>query len=114
MATKARLFRIRQQREANPPKPKKPRPPRRDVPIDTSKPGVSATNRKAGLGDTAKRNLSKRAAKKGGALLEGSATGKPSRKSTRRSTGRLKRSTGLQRKAVRNAHSPSARAAKRR
>jgi hypothetical protein len=114
MATKAQLFRLKQQREANPPKPKKPRPPRRDLVVDTSKPGVSATDRKAGQGRTAPRNLSKSAEKKGGVQLEDSATGKPSRKSTRRSTGRLKQSVSLQQKAVRNTHSPGARAAKTR
>jgi len=112
MATKAQSFRTQQQREANPPKPKKPRPPRRDVVVDTAKPGVSATDRKAGNGSTASRNLSKSAAKKGGARLEDSATGKPSRKSTRKSTGRLKQSASLQQKAVRTAHSAKTRATK--
>lgn len=112
MATKAQMFRAQQQREAKPPKPKKPRPPRKDVPVDTSKPGVSATDRRVGYGNTASRNMSKRAHKKGGARLEDSATGKPSRKSTRRSEGRLKRAVNLQREAVRKAHSAKARAAK--
>jgi len=114
MATKAQSFRSQQQREANPPKAKKPRPPRRDLVVDTSKPGVSATDRKAGHGSTLTRNLSKSAEKKGGARLEDSATGKPSRKSTRKSTGRVKRSASLQQKAVRAAHSPKSRAAKAR
>lgn len=112
MATKAQMFRAQQQREANPPKPKQPRPPRRDLGVDTSRPGVSATDRKIGHGSTAARNLSKRAEKKGGARLEDSATGRPSRKSTR--PGRLKPSGGLRHKAVRNAHSPKAQAAKAR
>lgn len=114
MATKAQMFRTQQQREAKPPKPKKLRRPRKDVPVDTSKPGVSATDRRVGYGNTASRNMSARARKKGGARLENSATGKPSRKSTRRSEGRLKRSVNLQRKAVRDAHSAKTSATKAR
>ncbi|MBN2573601.1 MAG: hypothetical protein JXP73_03475 [Deltaproteobacteria bacterium] len=112
MATKAQSFRAQQQREAKPPKPKQPRRQRKDVPVDTSRPGVSATDRKVGSGSTASRNMSKRARRKGGAYLEDSATGKPSRKSTRRSEGRLKRSVNLQRKVVGKAHSAGTRAAK--
>lgn len=108
MATKAEMARARQER-SGPKKPKKPRRPRRDLDVDTSKPGVSATDRKAGAGSTAKRNLSKRAAKKGGASLEDSAT-KPSRKSTRRSSGRAKRSSNLERRAGRATTAPKARA----
>ena len=74
-------------RAANPPKPKRAPRPRRDLVVDTSKPGVSATDRKAGGGATASRNASKSSAKKGGAALEDSQTGKPSRKSTRGSSG---------------------------
>lgn len=77
--------------------------------MDTSKPGVSATDRKAGAGSTAKRNVSKRAAKKGGAVLEDSAT-KPSRKSTRRASGRAKRSSNMERRSTRAATAPKARA----
>ena len=61
---------------------------RRDVPVDTSKPGVSATDRKAGQGSTASRNRSLHAARKAGAVLEDSA-GIPSRKSSRRSRGKV-------------------------
>ncbi len=110
MATKAQLFRMQQQRSANPPRPKWPRRPRRDVPVDTSLPGVSASDRKAGQGRTAARNASKSAQRKGGALLEDSATGKPSRKSTRKSTGRLKLTSNLQRQAIRETRSPQSRA----
>ena len=90
MSTKAEQFRVMQQRNANPPKAKQPPKPRRDHPINTAKPGVSASNRKVGFGHSGVRNVSKRAAKKGGARLEDSATGKPSRKSTRRSANRKK------------------------
>src|SRR5690242_3874180 len=113
MATKAERARWQQER-SGPKKPKRPRRPRRDVPVDTSLPGVSATHRKAGLLDTADRNRSTRAAKKGGAALESSAT-KPSRKSTRRSEGRVKRTTNLQLETVRQrVASPAARARKAR
>ncbi len=114
MATKAQTKRAQDQRDAKPPKPKKAARPRRDIDVDTAKPGVSASDRKAGAGGTATRNASKRAAKKGGAKLENSATGKPSRKSTRRATGGAKRTSNLQRKAVRKARSPKARATKAR
>lgn len=110
MATKAQLYKTEQQRDANPPKPQSAPRPRRDVPVDTSKPGVSATNRKAGAGGTKTRNASKRAAKKGGAKLEDSKTGKPSRKSTRKSVKRAKRTSNLERKTVRRATSAKARA----
>lgn len=112
MVTEAHLFRAQQPRGAKPLKPKKPRPPRKDVPVDTSKPGIRATNRRVGCGSTATSNVSKRAAKTGGACLEDSATGEPSRKSTRQSEGRLKRAVNQQREIVRRAHSAKASAAK--
>jgi hypothetical protein len=108
MATKAQAFRVEQQRSARPPKPKQPKRPRRDLVVDTSKPGVSATNRKAARGPT--RSLL--AGRRGGAALEDVAVGKPSRKSTRKSSNRTKRTTNLQLKAVRKTRSPSARAAR--
>lgn len=61
---------------------------------------------------TADRNRSAAAKRKGGAKLEDSASGKPSRKSTRKSQGRMKRSSNLQRKAIRGARSAKARAVK--
>lgn len=99
---------MQQQRDANPPKPKQPRKPRRDVPVDTSKPGVSASNRKAGAGYSGTRNVLSRENAREGATLEDSATGKASRKSTRKSQGRAKRTKNLRLKAVRNAASPKA------
>lgn len=112
MATRAQAFKTRQQRNANPPKNKRPARARRDVPVDTAAPGVSATDRKAGGGSSGSRNVSKRAARKGGARLEDSATGKPSRKSTRKASGRIKRTSNLQRKAIRKASSPKTRSTK--
>jgi hypothetical protein len=111
MATKAQLFRTQQQREAHPPKPNKPRRPRRDTPVDTSQPGVSATDRRAGGGNSGSRNISARAGRKGGAKLENSATGKASRKSSRKSAGRIKAASNLERRAIRKASSPQLRAA---
>ena len=110
MATRAQAFKARQQRNANPPKKKRPPRPRRDLVVDTAAPGVSATDRKAGAGDTGRRNVSNRAGKKGGAKLESSASGKPSRKSTRKSAGRVKRTSNLERKATRKVTAPKARA----
>lgn len=110
MATKAEAYRARVER-SGPKKPRSPKRARRDVPVDTAQPGVSASDRKVGAGDTAARNKSKRVAKKGGAALESSAT-KPSRKSTRGSSGRAKRTSNLKRRATRAASSPRARAAK--
>ncbi|MBK9030789.1 MAG: hypothetical protein IPL61_05520 [Myxococcales bacterium] len=106
MATKAQAFRTEQQRAAKPPRPKQPKKPRRDEVVDTSLPGVSATDRKATRGPN--RNLL--AGRRGGAALEDSATGTPSRKSTRKSVDRTKRTTNQQLQAVRATTSPTARA----
>jgi len=114
MATKAERFKREQQVRANPPKSKKPKPKRRDFPVDTAKPGVSATDRKVGLGNTARRNLTSPAKSLGGPALEGSATGKPSRKSTRASAGRVKLATNLTRRQKSKVSSPQARAARAR
>ena len=85
MATKAQTFRYLAER-SGPDRASKPKK-RRDAATDTSKPGVSATDRKAGGGSSAARNRSLHAARKGGVKLEDSQT-TPSRKSTRRSKGR--------------------------
>lgn len=82
--------------------------------MDTAAPGASASDRKAGAGATGARNVSKRSGKKGGARLEDSATGNASRKSTRKSEGRVKRTANLQRKATRKATSPKSRATRAR
>lgn len=107
MATKAQAFRSEQQRTANPPKPKRPKRARRDEVVDTSLPGVSATDRKAGP------TRSRRAGRRGGAALEDVApTATRSRKSTRKSSDGTKRTTNQQLRAVRQTRSPSARAAR--
>jgi hypothetical protein len=112
MVTRSEAFKSQQQRDANVPKKKRPPGPRRDFPVDTAQPGVSASDRKAGGGSSGSRNVSKRAARKGGARLEDSATGKASRKSTRKASGRIKRTSNLQRKAIRETSSPKNRASK--
>jgi hypothetical protein len=112
MATKSQQFRTQQQRDARPPKAQRPARRRRDFPVDTALPGVSASDRKVGSGSSGSRNVSARAARKGGAAMEDSATGKPSRKSTRKSEGRVKRTTKLQNRAIAYASAPATRAAK--
>jgi hypothetical protein len=79
--------------------------------VDTSAPGVSASDKKAGGGATAARNPSLRA-RKATVALEDSATGKPSRKSTRGGTQRAKSGSKQRRRAVRVARSPKRRASK--
>lgn len=64
----------------------------------------------AGGGVSGLRNLSLRSQRKGGDRLELSSSGKASRKSTRRSQGRVKRTTNLQLRAERATSSPKARA----
>lgn len=109
MATKAQEFRANQQRATRPVKAKKPKRPRRDLVVDTSKPGVSATDRSAERG----RNRNALAGRRGGASIEEDGSPqKPSRKSTRKSSDRTKRSTNQQLAAVRKTSSPSARAAR--
>ncbi len=110
MTTKAQAFRTRQQRTANPPRPKQPKRPRRDDVVDTAQPGVSATDCKAMRRPTP----SLLAGRRGGAALEEPRPGKPSRKSTRKSSDRTKRTTNQQLLAVRKTRSASARAAKSR
>lgn len=106
MTTKAETFRVQQQRKANPPRPKQPRRARRDLDVDTSKPGVSATDRKA----TRSSNRNSLAGRRGGAALEGAA--RTSRKSTRKSADGTKRTTNQQLRAIRKSRSPSTRAAR--
>lgn len=68
---------------------------------------------KAGIDGTARRNLQTSPAKvKGSPALESSATGKPSRKSTRGSRDHVKLATNLQRRQVRRTHSSASRAAR--
>lgn len=85
------------------------KPGRKDEWVDTSLPGTSATDRKAGGGSTAARNVRLRA-RKATATLEDSAKDRPSRKSSRRSANRAKSGSQIAR-AKKRAHStPTARA----
>lgn len=112
MATKAQAFRAQQQRDVKPDRPKAPPRARRDVGVDTALPGVSATARRATPGPTGSLNESARAGRRGGAKLEASATGRPPRKSTRKSVDSTKPTSNLQRRAIRATSAPAARASR--
>jgi len=66
--------------------------------VDTALPGVSASDKKVGRGSSGTRNVK---ARRNGmtSTLEDSATGQPSRKSTRKGANRAKSATGLERRA---------------
>lgn len=112
MPTKAQEFRTEQQRNANPPKPPKPPKRRRDLVVDTSQPGTSATDRKV----ERRRTRSILAGNRGGAVTEDPVAGgtRPSRKSTRKSADHTKRTTNQQLEAVRKATTPTAAATRAR
>jgi hypothetical protein len=84
---------------------------RRTIPVDTSAPGTSVTDRKAGGGATAARNTKARTTR-ATAMLEDSARTRPSRKSTRRSANRTKQGTALTQKAQQSSFKPSTRASR--
>ena len=109
MATRAELARYLMER-SKPKLPKSPPRPRRDVPVNTALPGVSATDRKAGAGNGA-RNLKKNGTTSASFKLEAS-NGRPSRKSTRRSANRVKQNNNLTRRQKRRVRSPEAIAAR--
>ncbi len=96
MATKAERYRAEQQRtgDKKTAKPKRPRG------------GQGVASGKA----TAGRNRSTHAAKKATYALEDSATGKPSRRSTRSSANRAKPGSNLTRQKQREVRSPEAQA----
>jgi hypothetical protein len=110
MATKAQRARYATER-SKPGKPKQAARPRRDKGVDTSKPGVSATDRKVGLGTSARRNLKKKGSARSSVVLEDS-KGRPSRKSTRKAATRSKPSSNLTRRQIRRASAPKTRARK--
>ena len=87
----------------------RPEKRRRDVPVDTARPGVSASDRKVGGGSTAKRNTKLNTAGMV-AALEDSAKDRPSRKSTRKSSDRARRDTPQHLTEVTTVHSGKARA----
>lgn len=91
MATKAERFRYWTER-SGPKKPKSPARPRRDVPVDTSQPGISATDRRAGF----PRKPSTVAGKAPYAFEPAEA--RPTRKSTRKANSRQRTDTKMQAK----------------
>lgn len=103
MATKALAYMAELLRQSRPPRPKKERKPTRDESIDTTL--------LDGLGTTP-HNFAKRSDNRGGPVLESSANGKQSRKSTRKSSGHMKAANELTRRQMRRVSSPSARAAR--
>ena len=103
MATKAEAYMAELFRASRPPRPKKIRKPTRDASIDTTL--------LDGVG-TSPHNFAKRSDNRGGPVLESSANGKPSRKSTRKSSGHIQQASELTRRQVRRITSPSARAAR--
>lgn len=107
MSTKAEAFLAKQQRKAQPKLPKKVTKAKRNDPVDTSLPGVSATDRRAGHGPTGSRNESARGAKKGGVELEQVVKGPATRKSTRRSAGGVDPTSNQRLQAARKAAAPS-------
>jgi hypothetical protein len=103
MATKAEEYMSELLRQSRPPRPKKLRKPSRDDNIDTTL--------LDGVG-TSPHNFAKRSDNRGGPVLESSASGKPSRKSTRKSSGHIKGANELTRRQVGRITSPAARAAR--
>jgi len=102
MATRAEQFRAEQQfnsRKAKP-KPKAHAAPRS---VDAATAGVSGEGH-------AQQNFSHRSNNKGGPALEVSASGKPSRKSTRSSASHVKQASNLTSRQTRRVTSPQARA----
>lgn len=92
MATKAENFRYEMER-SGPKRPKRQVPPRRDDPVDTSLPGVSATERRAGY----PRRPSQAPALHAAYAFE-PAEARPSRRSTRRSNAGLRTDAMMQAK----------------
>jgi len=89
----------------------RPEKVRRDMPVDTSKPGTSASDRKVGYGHTGKRNTKLNNAGMTYAL-EDSTDGRPSRKSSRGSSNRSKPANGLTLRTKSAALSPKSNAAR--
>jgi hypothetical protein len=87
----------------------RPEKTRRDTWVDTALPGMSATDRRAGAGSTARRNT-KRRTRGMSSALEGSIAQRPSRKSTRRSANRTKQGGVLTREQKKRTRSAKARA----
>ncbi len=112
MATRAQQFKNQQER-SGPKKAPRPKPARRDSPVDTSKKGVSASDRKAGGASTSERNRYAPHLKRASRVLEDSKSGKPSRKSTRKSLDGAKGATSLTRQQLSRLATPKSRAGRR-
>ncbi len=91
---------------------RRPEKEHRDRPVDTSLPGVAADDRKPGYGHTAARNTKLNTAGMS-RMLEDSQAERPSRKSTRGGTNRIKPDNPLTRRVKSKVHSPGQRAARR-
>jgi hypothetical protein len=89
----------------------RPEKRQRDLFTDTSQPGISETDRKAGGGHSARRNTRKPSSKMTVTLED--SLGRPSRKSSRRSKGRGKPSQGKERAAIAKLVSPKTRSQRR-
>ncbi len=111
MATRAENFRAESQ-HTKPPRTKQVRKPKIDDGVDTSEPGVSATDKRKGIEHTADRNRAEHAERKATSVLEDSESGTPSRKSTRASGAGGKASSNLDRKVTRALRQPEAQAAR--
>jgi hypothetical protein len=112
MSTKAQDFRVEQQRTAHPPKPKGMKKLQKEA-ARAADGAVDAAKSKAPASKTSlARRHTDRAARRGGARLEESASGTPSRKSTRKSEGHIKLASNLTRRTIRRTHAPKTRAAK--
>jgi len=107
MLRKAEQFRREAQRPAR--RPPTPKTPKWDG-VDTSQPGVSASANKRGQGHTAPRNASRHADRKAAVALEDSATGRPSRKSSRKSSNHGMADANLHARQTRRTTSAKARA----
>lgn len=83
----------------------------RDLFTDTSQPGISQSDRRAGSGHSARRNTRKPSSKMTVTLED--SLGRPSRKSSRRSKGRGKPSQGKERAAAAKLVTPTARSRRR-
>lgn len=112
MATKAERFRYTAER-SGPKRAPRPGRRRRDVPVDTAQPGVSATDRRAGGGSTAMRNyaVSGRGARTSVYALEDTvASHRPSRKSSRSgSRNHIKTDSTVRRRLMKQIEGPTAR-----
>jgi hypothetical protein len=107
MATRAERFRYQAER-SGPKRAKKPAQPRRSYQVDTSQPGVSATQRRHGGASTALRNLGL-GRKATYASEDSRAPNAPSRKSTRRAKNRIKAGAPLKSRQQLEIASPRAR-----